>query len=116
VLGPRYKLHWFEVAWKKEYADQAKAKITQLWTSKYKHGSQQQNTLHGADDTSVSSGTPGEGGIQALMAQKMRRFHKQDDELKRYLKEPIPNPGQITAGVDGALNFWKVRHSIVKIL
>ncbi|ODM89477.1 Zinc finger BED domain-containing protein RICESLEEPER 3 [Orchesella cincta] len=112
AMDPRFKLHWFEVAWEKEYVDRAKSKLTNLWKSKYKHAI---SDPHKTNDTTLApnpeTASSQECGIANVMAKRMEKFHKQDDELKCFLKEPVILPSQISNGISGVLKWWKMRES-----
>jgi len=42
--------------------------------------------------------------ITSIVAEKLKAHYKPDDELHRYLNEPLV---PMSAGVEGALNWWR---------
>lgn len=110
-MDPRLKLKWFQaIGWDKESQDKARKQVERLW-SQYAQGPRYRSNLSGsvtgasAQAQSSSNPSVGKGDLfDELFADKMKKFHKVDDELKRYLNENVETlpPGQ------SILDWWKV--------
>lgn len=99
-MDPRYKLKWFQTSWRAEYYNAAKQKTTNVW-NKYKR-----SALEDTGNQYQDPSTTEMDEISSIVAEKLKTHYKPDDELNRYLSEPLV---PMSAGVEGALQWWRVR-------
>ncbi|KAJ6639605.1 putative AC transposase [Pseudolycoriella hygida] len=116
VLDPRCKLVWYKATgWPKDWIDYSRKAITELYKSKYKPKTANE------DETTKTASTiePKKHLFKDLFMHQMKNYQKSatDDELKTYLSESA-DPELLVkekTGIDGVLGWWKEFPSLAKM-
>lgn len=116
MLDPRCKLLWYKATgWPKEWIDNCRKCVTEIYKSQYKRQSEEPAT------TVIPTSDEPKHSFKDLFNKQMRKYQKAstDDELKAYLAENVVDPDLLVkekTGIDGVLGWWKVSAPITLII
>lgn len=103
-------MDWYKaLEWNSESQANAKKLVNKLWSASYKHSPKNLPTTSSTSSLEVPSTSHSKSQVDRtedlfknLFTDKMKKFQTTDDELKRYLGEPVEEAN------DGALQWWNV--------